>query len=252
MASTHITLQVITDYGSKELVNQKNVTLETVIQKMETIDWNTFHQVILSKSKIDWIEVGGNITKDGLSCIYEENSEQFYIDEAPTSILQMKEILTSYFKGDNRFKKDYKFTGDKEELKQKEEKAEKLKEWNKEFAFRQKTEKASNRKRTIITLLILTFVSLTFYFWYTNELQFLGQKTDFTKAKIIETKMHHIGSGKYMQRVTYQFRLNEEFYTGKFEAGTSIGRRDTGEFVKVKFSINHPERSKMVGVFKKK
>jgi hypothetical protein len=105
-------LLVLSDYGSKENLKKGNPTESDILETMNSIDWNLFHQVCLSKNDSDWIEVGGNTMEDGLSAMYEKNNEQFVIDKAPTSINQLTEILLSYFKNDGKFYKKYKFTGE--------------------------------------------------------------------------------------------------------------------------------------------
>ncbi|MCQ0111221.1 hypothetical protein [Zhouia amylolytica] len=105
-------LLVLSDYGSIENLKKENPSESDIIETMNSIDWNLFHQVCLSKNDYDWIEVGGNLKEDGLSAMYEKNNEQFVIDKAPTSINQLTEILLSYFNNDGKFNKKYKFTGE--------------------------------------------------------------------------------------------------------------------------------------------
>lgn len=105
-------LLVLSDYGAKENLKKKNPSKTDIIETMNSIDWNLFHQVCLSKNDYDWIEVGGSLQEDGLSAMYEINNEQFVIDKAPTSINQLTEMLISYFNNDNKFNKKYKFTGE--------------------------------------------------------------------------------------------------------------------------------------------
>ena len=105
-------LLVLSDYGSRENLKKKNPSESDILETMNSIDWNLFHQVCLSKNDYDWIEVGGNLKEDGLSAMYEKNNEQFVIDKAPSSINQLTEILLSYFNNDGKFNKKYKFTGE--------------------------------------------------------------------------------------------------------------------------------------------
>jgi hypothetical protein len=94
------------------------------------------------------------------------------------------------------------------------------------------------------------FIALVLYSWTTGELKFVGQKTEFTTARVINTQMHHIGRGFYLQRVTYEFVYNERKYTDTFEAGQSIGEREVDDKIKIKFSTRNPNRSLMIGVYK--
>lgn len=105
-------LLVLSDYGSREYLKKKNPSESDILETMNSIDWNLFHQVVLSKNNYDWIEVGGNLKEDGLSVMYEKNNEQFVINKAPSSINQLTEILLSYFNNDGKFNKIYKFNGE--------------------------------------------------------------------------------------------------------------------------------------------
>jgi len=88
------------------------------------------------------------------------------------------------------------------------------------------------------------------YNWITGELQFIGQATATTKAKVVDTKMHHIGYGKYLQRITYEFEYKGVKYTDTFEAGKVFGKQKTGNLVWVKFATQHPKRSKVLNPVK--
>ena len=105
-------LLVLSDYGSIELIKKENPSELEILKTMDSIDWNLFHQVLLSRNDYDWIEVGGNLIEDGLSVAFEKNNEQFVIDKAPDSIEQLTEILVSYFKNDGVFYEKYSFTGE--------------------------------------------------------------------------------------------------------------------------------------------
>jgi hypothetical protein len=104
---------VVLSYNGKVEKNQlENISAEDITKIMDSIDWNLFHQVILSRNKYDWIEVGGNLKEAGLSCIYEEKNEQFVIDIAPSTIDQLTDILLSYYSGDGEFKIENTFIGE--------------------------------------------------------------------------------------------------------------------------------------------
>ncbi|CAZ97337.1 Hypothetical protein ZOBELLIA_3199 [Zobellia galactanivorans] len=102
-------LMVLSNYGAEEKIISDSTSLSQIKETMKEIDWNTFNQVILSTDNSNWIEVGGNLNEDGLSSMYEENGKQFVINEPPSSIDHMTEILISYFNGDGNFKKDNNF-----------------------------------------------------------------------------------------------------------------------------------------------
>ena len=102
-------LTVLSNYGETEKTVSDSTTIEQVKNIMKSLDWQDFHQVVLEQVNGDWIEVGGNIGEDGLSAMYEESGEQYVINEPPSSVKHMTEILLSYLQGDNKFKEDNKF-----------------------------------------------------------------------------------------------------------------------------------------------
>lgn len=76
---------------------------------MSALNWVDFHQVVLEQNNGDWLEVGGNLADDGLSAMYEEDGQQYVIDQAPTSVDHMMAILLSYQARDGKFRTDNKF-----------------------------------------------------------------------------------------------------------------------------------------------
>ncbi len=245
-----IELLVLSDFGSKEEVKKTNVSLQEIQSVMDNINWEHFHQVVLSRNDYDWIEVGGNLKEDGLACIFEKDNEQFVIDEAPTSVKQMTEILISYFHNDGEFLRKNKFTGEKEEKKKKEEESKRYNDWKRKFEQESKREKKASIRKFLLASIILILLIFVSYNWFTGELQFFGQKTGYTKAKIVNTQMQHFGRGKYFQIVTYEFDYKNQKYSGKFRAGKGIGKQEVGGFVRIKFSTINPNRSLMKGVYK--
>ncbi|MFH0867308.1 MAG: hypothetical protein V1904_14025 [Bacteroidota bacterium] len=102
-------LTVIAGYGSEVKEISQYATVREITDTMNSINWKDFHQVVLTKDKNNWIEVGGNITDDGLSVVYAEDKTQYIIVDPPTTVEQMTAILLSYHAGDGRFKTENKF-----------------------------------------------------------------------------------------------------------------------------------------------
>ena len=102
-------LMLLSNYGAEEKIISDSTTIKQIKNTMNKLDWNNFHQVILSTDNSNWIEVGGNLNEDGLSSMYEENGKQFIINEPPSSVEHMTKILISYFNGDGKYKKENKF-----------------------------------------------------------------------------------------------------------------------------------------------
>ncbi len=106
---TKMELMILSNYGAEEKIISDSTTVEQIKNTMKGLNWNNFHQVILSADNSNWIEVGGNLNEDGLSSMYEENGQQFIINKPPASIEHMTDILLSYFYGDGKFKRENKF-----------------------------------------------------------------------------------------------------------------------------------------------
>lgn len=106
---TKMELLVISNYGSDEKLISDSTNIGQIKETMNGINWNEFHQVILSINNNNWIEVGGNLSEDGLSSVFEENGKQFIINKPPSSIDHMTKILLSYFNGDGKFKLENKY-----------------------------------------------------------------------------------------------------------------------------------------------
>ncbi|WP_100609987.1 hypothetical protein [Confluentibacter lentus] len=248
MNHNNFEIEVISDYGSKPLLKQSITSIEIIIEIMNSLDWNDFQIVNLSKSCNDWISLSGNLSGDGLACVYKEKNQEFIIYSAPNTIQQMTEILVSYYKRDGEFKKKYKFIKEKNDYKSKESiDPLKYKKWKEKFLIRKKKEKIADVKKALLSILIIIFLSVIIYNWYTGELKFIGQNTTFTQATVVKTQMYHIGRGYYKQLVTYEFKYDDEIYQGTFKAGKSIGKQEVGNLIKIKFSISNPNRSLMVG-----
>jgi hypothetical protein len=101
-------LTVISDYGENEQLISEAASNADVVEQMQSLDWNGFHQVILQQENGDLIEVGGSLNPDdGFSIIYLENEEEFVVKEPPTNVEQMLETLTLYLAADPRWKTQY-------------------------------------------------------------------------------------------------------------------------------------------------
>lgn len=100
-------LQVFSDYGQSEKLVSESATPDIVEETMSTLDWQGFHQVILSRNDGSWLEVGGSLDpSDGLSVMYEEGGTQHVIKVPPTSVGEMTTMLLSYLSGSDAWKQE--------------------------------------------------------------------------------------------------------------------------------------------------
>lgn len=96
-------LEVISDYGATTTEISNRATPELIKETMASLDWQRFHQVVLSKPNGDWIEVGGSINPDeGLSVMWEEAGAQEVI--APASVAEMTGFLLGFLSENNEWR----------------------------------------------------------------------------------------------------------------------------------------------------
>jgi len=223
-----------------------SVSLKEVTSIMLQLDWTELNIVQLSRSPGDWVEVSGNTSNDGLSCAYLENGEIRVTEEPPSSVDELITILTSYYQQDDAYKHLYRFNGHVSQAVTDDG----YEEWKKSYLAEKAKEKRQGFKRVMLTVAIMTSLFVSGYYLYSGEWKFIGQRTDFARATIVSTYMHHIGKGYYMQTVVYEFQHEGIKYSGTFEAGKRVGKRKVGETIKVKYSLMNPNRSLYVAVYK--
>jgi hypothetical protein len=98
-------LEVISEYGARTTELSDRATPELIKETMASLDWQQFHQVLLSKPNGEWLEVGGSLDPDeGLSVIWEEAGEQQVITQPPASVAELTGFLLAYLSGTDDWK----------------------------------------------------------------------------------------------------------------------------------------------------
>jgi hypothetical protein len=93
-------LEVISDYEGTTTEVSDRATPELIKYTMASLDWQRFHQVLLSKANGDWLEVGGSLNPDeGLSVMWEEAGEQKVIAQPPASVAELTDFLLAFLSG---------------------------------------------------------------------------------------------------------------------------------------------------------
>ena len=124
--------------------------------------------------------------------------------------------------------------------------------WKKSYLISQKSKSFSKLKPFLLATFIVFSIAAVLYYWNTGELQFLGKETDYAKAKIVNVKVYTTTPGYFMESATYEFKVDNKTYSGKFDVGKKVGLREEGEYVKVKYSTANPEQSIFIAVYKSK
>ena len=102
-------LHVLSDYGSRHGLIDRNPTETTIRTTIRDLDWVAgFHQVILVTSPGISLEVGGSLDPDdGLAAVYRDSRNNIFDcpSEPPTTIQTMEDLLVSFLSGDGRWKR---------------------------------------------------------------------------------------------------------------------------------------------------
>lgn len=79
--------------------------------------------------------------------------------------------------------------------------------------------------------------------------KFILGKTNITTGKIVNT-FHHWGvKGKSYQRVKFIYSVNDSIYFDFMTIGKKYGSQNIGNRVRIEYSINKPEKNKVIGFF---
>ena len=98
-------LSVLSDYGATERIITQGASPEIVEKTISNLDWDGFHQVVMTKRNGDWLEVGGSLNPtDGLSVMYEEDGQQVVIKEPPATIAFLIQVAIAYVNNTGRWK----------------------------------------------------------------------------------------------------------------------------------------------------
>lgn len=107
--NTPFRLVIDSEYGSKKILDLANPTEEDIIQWMDKLDWNYFHSVAIHHDDSNWFDVGGSLNpKEGLSSMVRIGGDDWVIPIAPTTVKQMKDLILSYYRNDDKWKKEFK------------------------------------------------------------------------------------------------------------------------------------------------
>ena len=100
-------LHVISGFGAEHTIVDENPTEQSIQRTIEGLDWlDDFHQVMLVTPSGAWFEVSGSLDPEyGLSSAYGDSRKGGFkvINEAPTSVAYLKDLMLSYFRGDGRW-----------------------------------------------------------------------------------------------------------------------------------------------------
>ena len=225
--------------GSQELVSEI-ASEQEVSQLINSLDWSGFNSVTLEKDSKNWIDVSGNLSSDGLAIVFEENGVQYVSNNAPATIEGLEKVLKLFLKNDLEFKQDGFISSQKPEVSASETDYEL---WKVKFEAKEKLEKRSQWFKVFVAILIVGGFGSVLYLWFTDELKFLGRKTEYATAAVTEVNSRNLKSG-FVNVVAYEFAFGDSIYTGHFWETAATGSYQKGDVIKIKFAIDDPSRSK--------
>ncbi|MCF1751795.1 DUF3592 domain-containing protein [Mariniradius sediminis] len=220
--------------GGEELISNY-AAWEEVEACFDTIDWHSFHILILRKDNQNSVDVGGSLVDDGLSASMMVAGTVHVIENPPENLRMAKQILKAYFddsklaferyfitKGDDPKYKVYSYQGE----------CRRVRSW-------------------IYGLAIIAIVAILGYLTLGDELRFIGKDIDHARAKVVDIRLQPFGGRYFFQKVTYEYTLDGVPYSGQFTAGKRQGYMRLGDEIKVRYLKSEPSVSDYVGKFVK-
>ncbi len=236
--------------GTERLIKD-NPDESDISKLLKSLNWNDFNSVILQKDPENWIDVSGNLDKDGLAIVSEENGIASVSYKAPQSINQLDEALNLYLKNDPSLKDKW-FKNDQSNTKtSKTSETSNYESWRKKFIEQQKASKKNLKYAIFGGVIIVGFVSAFLYLFCNDELKFIGHDTTEVTASVVKIEVIPAYGG-LRQSVKYSFIYDKETFIGYFIAGRSETRYKERDRVRIKFAIDDPTISKKIGRLKTK
>lgn len=228
--------------ASQELVSEI-ASEEDISGLLNSLDWLDFNSVTLEKDSKNWMGVSGNLVRDGLAIVFEENGVQHVSDNAPKTIEELEKALKLFLKNDPEFKR-YGFVSSQKAEVSTSETGHEL--WKVRFEALEKSEKRRHWFNVVVAILIVTGLGSILPLWFIDELKFLGRKTDHATAVVTEVTSRYLKGG-FVNVVGYEFDFSDSVYVGHFWETATTGSYQKGDVIRIKFAVNNPSRSKRLG-----
>jgi hypothetical protein len=215
---------------------------------LKSLNWNDFNSVRLQKDSENWIDVSGNLGKDGLAIVSEENGIAYVSYKAPGSINQLDEALKLYLNNNDALKDKW-FRAVQPNLES--PNRYNYDSWKEKFNKKQKAEKKKLKYAIIVAVILVSSVSTFFYLFFNDELKFIGHDTVEVTAIVTKTEIIPAYRG-LRQSVKYSFSYKNEPFIGYFIAGRSETKYSQRDKVIIKIAADNPTISKKVARLKTK
>jgi hypothetical protein len=233
--------------GTKILIKD-NPNEQEVSMLLKSLDWQDFNSIQLQQDSDNWIDVSGNLGEDGLSIVSEEKGISYVSYQAPESISQLDEALKLYINNDPALKEKW-FKEDQPSTKSPNHNN--YKSWKVQFIEKRKAQKKKLIYAIIGSVIIVGSLSAFLYFFFNDELKFIGHDTTEITATVVKIEVIPAYRG-LRQSVKYSFIYDEEPHIGYFIAGRSDTRYSERDKVRIKIAVDDPTISKKIGRLKTK
>lgn len=118
-------------------------------------------------------------------------------------------------------------------------------EWKIRHQAFMRIEKRKNVLKALISMFAIFFLSLIIYYWWTDELKFIGKETEYVNAVVTNERMIHWGRGNYYQVGNCDYIINGRKYTTGFEIWKNRQLARVGDTLVFKITTSNPEISKL-------
>ncbi len=232
--------------GNERLIKE-NPNESEISKLLNSLSWDDFNSVRLQQDSDNWIDVSGNMGKDGLSIVSEENGFAYVSYKAPESISQLDEALKLYLNNDPSFKKWFKDDNAQTKITNKIS----YELWREQFKEQQKAKKKNLKYAILAAVILVGSIGTFLYLLFSDELKFIGHDT--TEITAIVIKMEVIPAYRgFRQSVKYSFTYDEESFIGYFIAGRSETKYSERDKVIIKIATDDPTISKKIARLKTK
>ena len=234
-------------YKEDKIYEYNSDIISKISEKKNSFDLNTKFELSISK-EISSLHIHRVEKNYNLSLIEFNEKSQERIGIKIESLETVNSLINNYI--NELESKVTKNSIEKHNSQKKKQESEKFNNWKIEYEKKKEKEKFDFLKPIFYTFLVISIVGISFYYWNSEEYKFIFNETNLVKAEIVETKMVHAGSGYYYQKISFEYTFNNQKYEGERKIGKRVGRKKIGDFIKLKISIENPERNKILGYYK--
>lgn|GEM_PF-6666097 len=230
----------------------RNLTSEFIREKILSLDWRKFHEVLLVRGN-DFSAVGGDLSRGGLSYHCEVNGIMEISDRKPKSLDDLVNIILFHFARGISLPTNEAFTNNKREVNRSkvttpniEDRSRVIK--NKYFEA-DRIEKKKRLVRFVFAALILLIIPPFAYLSFSGKLPYYINETSEVPAAVIHASAYRF-FGRHKVTVKYSYEVNGYTYESYFRQTKFFYHTPlmAGDSLTVEFIENDPGHSRPISV----